>query len=347
MDTQNQPSEKLLDRFLAGECSPAERSEIEAWIKADLSRAKYFAMLPSLLVAQQHRRDWNVDRAYAKVDNRIKESNRKIDITPVVQIFTAPWAHWRTLAIAAVALLAIASAMTIATSRRGTAAAASIEWTETKTGPGETRELKLADGSVIKLGPMTLVRHASRSGAVDVEMHGLAGFEVTHDPKRTFKVRAGDAQVVDIGTSFFIRAYSGDSVAMVVVTSGKVALTALKGAPGPASSMELSPGEGGVVLPDGTIIPGAPIGAEISTYLGRLDGRLSFDALDMNSVAEDIGVWFGVKVVIADAALANRNITAVFNKPTLSEVLDAVAETTGSRYETKNGVITFRAGPSR
>jgi ferric-dicitrate binding protein FerR (iron transport regulator) len=347
MDTQNQPSEKLLDRFLAGECSPAEKKQVEEWIAENPARASRFSKLPDLLVAQHDRRNWNVDKAYSKVDVRIRESNRKIDITPAVQIFTAPWAHWRTLAIAAVALLAIASAMTITTSRRSNASAASIEWTETKTGPGETRELKLADGSVIKLGPMTTVRHASRSGAVDVEMHGLAGFEVTHDPKRTFKVRAGGAQVIDIGTSFFVRAYSGDSVAMVVVTSGKVALTALKGTPGPASSMELSPGEGGVVLPDGTIIPGAPIGAEISTYLGRLDGRLSFDALDMNAVAEDIGVWFGVRVVIADAALANRNITAVFNKPTLSEVLDAIAETTGSRYETKNGVITFRAGSTR
>ena len=347
MDTPNQPSEKLLDRFLAGECSPAEKEQVELWIAEDPARANGFAQLPSVLVAQKDRRDWNVDTAYAKVDSRIKESNRKIDITPVVQIFTAPWAHWRGLAIAAVALLAIASAMTIATSRRGTASAASIEWTETKTGSGETRELKLADGSVIKLGPMTTVRHVSRSGAVDVEMHGLAGFEVTHDPKRTFKVRAGAAEVVDIGTSFFVRAYSGDSVAMVVVTSGKVSLTALKGPPGAASTVELSPGEGGVVLPDGTIIPGAPVGAEISTYLGRLDGRLSFDALDMKSVAEDIGVWFGVKVAIADSALANRNITAVFNKPTLSEVLDAIAETTGSRYSTKNGVITFARGPVR
>lgn len=299
-------------------------------------------------LAQLHRREWNVDLAYSKVDSRIKDSNRKIDMSPKVQVFTAPWAHWRGLAVAAVALLAIATALTVASARGGSASPTSVDWTETRTGPGETRELRLADGSLIKLGPMTTVRHAARSGAVDVEMNGLAGFEVTHDPKRTFKVRAGTAEVVDVGTSFFVRAYAGDSVSMVVVTTGKVLLTARTATTGaPASSVELSPGEGGVVLSDGTIIPGTPVGTEISAYLGRLYGRLSFDALDMQSVAEDVGVWFGVKVAIADSALASRNFTAVFSNPTLSEVLDAIAEKTGSRYETKNGVITFMAGRAR
>src|SRR5688572_27027352 len=327
-----EPTEKELDRFLAGESSPAERKQIESWIVADAARADRFAQLPSILVAHAARRGWNVDRAYATVDSRIREWNWKIDITPIVRTFTAPWAHWRGLAVAAVALIVIASVLTFSSSRRGVATAATTAWTEIKTGPGETRALKLADGSLVKLGPMTTVRHTSRTGAVDVEMTGLAGFEITHDPKRTFTVRALAAEVIDIGTSFVVRAYSSDSAAMVVVTSGKVAL---------------SPGEGGVVLSDGTIIPGAPLGNEISDYLARLTGRLSFDALEMSDVAAEIGAWFGVQVVITDSTLANRRITAVFDKPTLSEVLDAIAETTASRYETRAGVITFRSGPAR
>jgi len=343
-----EPTEKELDRFLAGESSPAERKQIESWIVADAARADRFAQLPSILVAHAARRGWNVDRAYATVDSRIREWNRKIDITPIVRTFTAPWAHWRGLAVAAVALIVIASVLTFSSSRRGVATAATTAWTEIKTGPGETRALKLADGSLVKLGPMTTVRHTSRTGAVDVEMTGLAGFEITHDPKRTFTVRALAAEVIDIGTSFVVRAYSSDSAAMVVVTSGKVALSGR----GPAASttvptVELSPGEGGVVLSDGTIIPGAPLGNEISDYLARLTGRLSFDALEMSDVAAEIGAWFGVQVVITDSTLANRRITAVFDKPTLSEVLDAIAETTGSRYETRAGVITFRSGPAR
>jgi len=98
------------------------------------------------------------------------------------------------------------------------------------------------------------------------------------------------------------------------------------------------------------VITGQSIGAEISSHLARLDGRLSFDALDMKSVAADIGNWFGVKVAIADSTLANRRITAMFNKPSLPEVLNAIAETTGSRYDTKAGGsvhVLFHVGRER
>ncbi len=60
MDT-SQPTEKLLDRYLAGECSPAERTQIESWIAEEPARAERFAKLSSLLIAQQNPRNWNVD----------------------------------------------------------------------------------------------------------------------------------------------------------------------------------------------------------------------------------------------------------------------------------------------
>ena len=344
------PSEKLLDRFIAGECSPAEKEQVESWIAEDPVRARRFEHLPSLLVAQGDRRDWDVDAAYARVQSRINSWNRKIDVTPVVRVFTAPWARWQTLAIAAVGLFAVASALTFAASREERTTTAALEWSEARTGPGETRELRLADGSIIKLGPMTTLRHAANGREVDVEMRGLAGFEVTHDPNRIFRVRAGSAEVIDIGTTFLVRAYSSDSAAMVIVTSGKVALSARTDSTTGKENVlpvELSPGEGAVVLADGVVITGNNLGAEISQHLARLSGRLSFENADMNSVATDLGNWFGVKVTIVDSTLANRRITAMFNKPSLSEVLDAVAETTGSRYERKGRVITFASGPVR
>lgn len=70
---------------------------------------------PSIpLVAQQSFRDWNVDKAYVEVDSRIMAWNRTVHITPLVRTFTAPWAHWRGIVLAAVVLLAAALALTIA-----------------------------------------------------------------------------------------------------------------------------------------------------------------------------------------------------------------------------------------
>ena len=111
------PSEKLLDRFIAGECSPAEQKQVESWIADDPARARRFEQLPSLLVAQSGKRDWDVDTAYATVQSRINPSNRKIDVTPAVRVFTAPWAHWQVLVIAAVVIIVIAIVMTVSSGR--------------------------------------------------------------------------------------------------------------------------------------------------------------------------------------------------------------------------------------
>ncbi len=106
-------------------------------------------------------------------------------------------------------------------------------------------------------------------------------------------------------------------------------------------------GEGGLLLSNGSVVGGPDAGGNLSEHLARLSGKLSFERQDMRSVAADIGNWFGVQVQVADSALATRHITAVFNKPSMTEVLDAIAETTGSRYETRNGVITFSSGRPR
>ena len=90
---------------------------------------------------------------------------------------------------------------------------------------GKRDSVRLADGSRVILGPASqlVVPAAFGQRGREVELHGEAYFDVVHDTTRPFVVRAGDATIRDIGTSFAVRSDSGPRL-QVVVTAGAVAL---------------------------------------------------------------------------------------------------------------------------
>lgn len=92
---------------------------------------------------------------------------------------------------------------------------------ETRHGEQQTR--RLADNSVLHLNTDSAVDISfSKSERIVMLTAGEADFEVIHDPKRPFRVFAGPAEMVDIGTQFDVRLEHGTTV--VTVLEGRVAV---------------------------------------------------------------------------------------------------------------------------
>jgi transmembrane sensor len=86
---------------------------------------------------------------------------------------------------------------------------------------GENRHITLGDGSTITLSGDTRVAVALSEKARSVELlKGEALFRVAKDPLRPFKVRAGDATVIAVGTAFDVLRDSDRAI--VSVTEGRV-----------------------------------------------------------------------------------------------------------------------------
>src|SRR5262249_55410847 len=92
-----------------------------------------------------------------------------------------------------------------------------------KTGHGEQQTQRLADNSVLHLNTDTdvTVRYGDKERLV-VLSSGEADFEVIHAPDRPFRVLAGAAEIVDLGTRFDVR--RGDAATLVTVVEGRVAV---------------------------------------------------------------------------------------------------------------------------
>jgi ferric-dicitrate binding protein FerR (iron transport regulator) len=70
-------------------------------------------------------------------------------------------------------------------------------------------------------------------------------------------------------------------------------------------------------------------------------GRLVFRDMSFAEVAPVLERWFGIDVVISDSTLADARVSAMFQQQPVEDVLQALAETLGARYERAESRVTF------
>lgn len=270
------------------------------------------------------RRPWHTDDEW----NRLRERIEGAEVSRV----TGRHARWP---IAAAAALIAAAAL-------------AIGWHRTRraddtprvamTAAGERIVIRLADSSIVTLGPASTARYVVNARRREVQLDGLGDFKVVHDDKRPFVVRAGNAVATDLGTEFVVRAYHRDSSAEVAVTEGSVSLGSVKS----PVSIELQPGDVGTLTPAG--VPTTIGGERAATRAAWVEGRLVFDDEPLSVVVDELNRWFAADVRIEGKSLSRRRVSAVYNSPSLTGVLDAIEATLGVRVERNGRVVVITAG---
>jgi len=170
---------------------------------------------------------------------------------------------------------------------------------------GEQRDVRLADGSHIHLDTATRLRvdYSGEQRLVVLEA-GQALFDVAHNPRRPFRVRAGETEVTALGTRFDVRrAVSG---VRVVLVEGSVAVT--DGA-GPAPrAWRLAPGQ-----QLRTVLPTArpePVDAAIATSWA--EGRLVFRDMPLGEAVAEINRYLPKGVVLEPGAPVSVPVNGSF-----------------------------------
>jgi len=108
---------------------------------------------------------------------------------------------------------------------------------------------------------------------------------------------------------------------------------------GASDSVELRAGQVAFVAANGRTAKRA--GASAQTLMGLVHGQLVFDDVPLSTVAAELGRWFDAQIRIPDQQLARRRLSAVYNRPTLSGVLDAITATLPVRYRRAGNVVTI------
>lgn len=198
------PFPSLLEKYLAGECSPAERQQVEAWFKAggDISR-------PDITLTGQDQQRL-LDSLHRKMDGADRKVRRL-------------WPFQR-IAAAVIFLMVMAGAGIWASHAwRKTPA---VEWVEVTSPKGKVQKLVLPDQSEVWLNANSVLRYAKnfRQNRTII-LQGEALFTVTHDAALPFTVTANGIVTQDLGTTFNINGYSSTGKTNITVVSGSVGVS--------------------------------------------------------------------------------------------------------------------------
>jgi transmembrane sensor len=187
-----------------------------------------------------------------------------------------------------------------------------------ETAVGENRSVTLADGSIISLGGDTRIEVALSENLRAIELtRGEALFKVAKDSARPFKVRAGDATIIAVGTEFNVERDSDRAV--VSVTEGRVVVKPVAGLLPVSLLQEFKPKLRSVRVSAGQQTTAGSAGIEEPTKMedpatGWQIGHLAFRLQPLRYVLEDVNRYARKPIVLETESMGTLVITGTVER---------------------------------
>ena len=166
-----------------------------------------------------------------------------------------------------------------------------------QTGSGETRAVRLDDGSQVRMnaGTTLVVQQGWRSRRATLG-EGEASFDVVKDAARPFLITVGDERVRVVGTEFNIRHYGP----AVEITVRRGVVEVWPAAFGRSAAVRLVKGQS--VRQAAGAAPASPLAADPDTAFAWTEGRLIYDRRPLSEVVTDLNRHFKTPIRLLPAA---------------------------------------------
>jgi len=178
------------------------------------------------------------------------------------------------------------------------------------TGKGELKHLVLDDRSQVELGPDSRLRVQIGPERRQIELTGgQAYFTVAKDPARPFEVRAGGLIAQALGTQFSVE--DTTAVVSVTVAEGHVQVNDVSPEREVAAegekTVQLIAGQQATLDEAGGL--STPRRVDLDDALAWKEGSVVYASEPLRNVVADLNRYSRVRVVLDDAALAERPVT--------------------------------------
>lgn len=305
---------ELLGKYLAGECTPVERSQVDSWLETPENQAEFDALAEIWSGSEVVPALVNVNAAWSNVKENIDNSAQPEKAMPRRRL--PLW--W-----AAAALLVVAIGFGLVFYPGETTV--EPQWLTAVNRTSEQLELDLPDGSIVTLNTGSELRYAEAfaGNTRQVQMKGEAFFEVAKNPDKPFVVNAANgAEVMVLGTQFNVREDS--SGLEVFVTEGKVRLAAPIAPKGKSSRVVLTAGMQGRYEQASEKVETTDPNPNALFWKER---KLVFERTPLRKVVKDLQKGFGVEVAFANEELKACRLTATFQDNSIESIFQVISET--------------------
>ena len=219
-----------------------------------------------------------------------------------------------------------------------------------QTAQGEESVQRLPDGSVVHLDTDSVltVRYSGRERAVELT-RGQGLFDVAHNSSRRFRVVAGDAGAIAVGTQFDVYRKAGATT--VTVLEGQVAvfvgepawLRSETGAPAYVQRVTA----GYQVRVDAGIMSAQPVPVDLHQVLGWLEHKIVFEHRPLGEVAAEFNRYGHIPIEIEDETLRALPISGTFDADDTDSFVAFLERLPGVRVErTPTRIRVGRVTPS-
>ena len=311
----------LLSRILSGEANPEEKEEFYRRLGESKADEELFYDIKSLWIrASMQNNSMDVDSEYNEFLSRIKQP---------IQQRTYSFGK-RVMKYAAIILFVLClgglsgyfiSGWNISNRGSGIQKFSALK--------GSVGIVELADGTKIWLnsGSQLTYREDHKGKQRLAELTGEAFFEVTHNEKSPFLVKAGKLTIRDLGTTFNLKAYSRDNLIETSLVEGKAEILNSNG----NALTVLKPGENAIYTIDNEKIVIKPITNNV--LAAWREGKFVIRDQRLEDIFNELSRWYDVEFRFENQKFKDYRYTGNIKKSTTAQhILKMLKLTTHFNY---------------
>jgi ferric-dicitrate binding protein FerR (iron transport regulator) len=198
----------------------------------------------------------------------------------------------------------------------------------------------LSDGTKVWLNAASSLRFPTAFVGSErkVEMTGEGYFEVAHNDKKPFLVRAGGMDVEVLGTHFNINAYEDEEAVKTTLLEGKVRASA-----GHDQAVVLKPGEQARLSQSNAQLSTLN-NINVEEVIAWKNGKFQFgEAMDIGMVMRQLSRWYDLDVVY-DGKVTGHIGGTISRNVKISEVLKMLEMTGAVHFVIRNREVIVKPG---
>ncbi len=193
-------------------------------------------------------------------------------------------------------------------------------------------KVTLPDGTFVWLNHNSSLKYPAmfQGNTRSVELKGEGYFEVVHNSKIPFIVKAGEIEVIARGTTFNVMAYPDEDKIETSLINGHVELQRTTSDGKLISLLKMKPTDLAIFQKFNDKISTRTISDD--RYFSWKEGKLVFNKEPIGEVVKKLSRWFNCDIQVKDPELLDLTYTATFVNETLPQVMELMALVSPVRY---------------